>query len=111
MTLTARTSGPTCITTPDRSNLTNIFLRASVRTRCIAWLLTLACLVSAQALLAATLATDKPDYVPGEYVTFTGTGFQAYETVKIDVYETSVDPFFDEGGVTANADSDGNFTN
>src|SRR5438876_12364163 len=47
---------------------------------------------------AATLTTDKSDYSPGEYVTFTGTGWQANEVVNIEIYETSVDPVFDEGG-------------
>src|SRR6266700_4898625 len=108
MKLTTRISGPTGITTPDRSKLTNIFHRAISRTRWVAGLLSLACLVSAQGLLAATLTTDKPDYFPGEYVTFTGTGFWPNETVYIDVYETSVDPFLDEGSVTNIADSNGN---
>src|SRR5215472_69921 len=62
-------------------------------------------------LLAATLTTDKPDYSPGESITFTGTGWQPGETVNIEIYETSVDPFFDEGGVTAVADADGTISN
>src|SRR6266568_9112391 len=41
-----------------------------------------------------TLATDQPEYYPGQYVTFTGTGWQSGETVVIDVYETTVDPTF-----------------
>jgi len=42
----------------------------------------------------ATLLTDKPDYVPGEHVIFSGAGWQPGETIEIDTYETSVDPFF-----------------
>src|SRR5215467_14523491 len=34
---------------------------------------------------AQTLATDKPDYPPGDTVTFTGTGFLAGETVTLQV--------------------------
>src|SRR5437879_909468 len=58
----------------------------------------------AQPATAATLTTDKPDYAPGQYVTFTGTGFGAGETVFIDVYETSVTPIYDEGYMTSIAD-------
>src|SRR5258706_11208644 len=65
----------------------------------------------AQSAVAPILATDKPDYSPGEYVTFTGAGWQPGETVRIEVYESSVDPFFDEGGVSAIADANGNITN
>src|SRR5438445_1296223 len=60
---------------------------------------------------AATLTTDKSDYSPGQHVTFTGTGWQPGETVNVEIYETSVDPFFDEGGVTAIADANGNISN
>src|SRR6266567_4755960 len=77
-------------------------------------LLTACCLLAfacAQSALGATLTTDKPDYVPGEHVTFTGTGWQPGEIVTIEIYETSVDPFFDEGGVTAVADAYGNISN
>src|SRR5438552_5881650 len=75
-----------------------------------------ACLAAFFALLlpaadAATLTTDKPDYAPGEYVTFTGGGWQPGETVFIEIFETSVDPFFDEGSVFAIADQNGNIFN
>jgi hypothetical protein len=65
--------------------------------------------VSAQSV--ATLSTDLSDYVPGQYITFTGTGWQPGETVTIEVYETTVDPFFDEGGVSAVADGSGTISN
>src|SRR5262245_40853913 len=61
--------------------------------------------------LGATLATDKPDYFPGDYVTFTGTGWQAGETVNIDVYETSAEPDLWVGSVSAIADANGNISN
>src|ERR1043166_2347281 len=60
---------------------------------------------------AATLATDKADYFPGEHVTFSGTGWQAGETVSIEIWETSVAPDVDEGGIVAIADADGNISN
>src|SRR5437899_2206276 len=60
---------------------------------------------------AATLRTDKPDYFPGEHVVFGGSGWQPGETVHIDVYETSVDPFFWEGSVSAIVRPDGTFSN
>src|SRR3989442_11116060 len=70
-------------------------------------------LVFAAALsaVAATLTTDRPDYVPGQYVAFTGGGWQPGETVRIDIYETSVDPTFFEGAVSAIADADGDISN
>src|SRR6266571_6386955 len=60
---------------------------------------------------AATLLTDKSDYLPGEHVIFSGAGWQPGETVKIDTYETSVDPFFWEGSVSATVRADGTFSN
>src|SRR6266404_2979561 len=111
MKLTTGIYEPGCTISPDRSKLTNILRRATSRTRCAVWLLSLASLVSAQALLAATLATDKPDYIPGETVTFTGAGWQPGETVTIDIYETTVDPFFWEGSVSPVADANGNISN
>jgi hypothetical protein len=60
---------------------------------------------------AATLTTDQADYQPGQTITFTGTGWQPGEAVAIDVYETSVDPLFWEGGVSATADASGNIFN
>jgi len=68
--------------------------------------------LAAQSLTnTATLTTDKPDYSPGQLVSFTGTGRQAGETVAIDIYETSVDPLFWEGSVSAVADTSGNISN
>src|SRR5437016_185194 len=73
--------------------------------------LLLVVLGSAMAVNAATLLTDKPDYLPGEHVIFSGAGWQPGETVKIDTYETSVDPFFWEGTVSAMVRADGTFSN
>src|ERR1044071_4916405 len=76
-------------------------------------LATLALLVSGMGLCAraATLFTDKPDYMPGEHVVFSGLGWQPGETITIDIYETSVDPIFWEGTVSATAGLDGSFSN
>src|SRR5947207_3091906 len=74
-------------------------------------LLILVASLVAGAASAATLTTDKADYVPGQHVIFTGTGWQPGETVTIEIYETTVDPVFDEGGVTATADANGNISN
>src|ERR1044071_1016826 len=60
---------------------------------------------------AATLLTDKSDYIPGQHVIFSGSGWQPGETVNIDTYETSVDPFFWEGTVSAIVRADGTFSN
>src|SRR5438045_2048349 len=60
---------------------------------------------------AATLTTDRSDYFPGMYVTFSGAGWQPGETVNIQVYETTVDPYYDEGGVFAVANANGNISN
>src|SRR5262245_22267488 len=63
-------------------------------------------------LKAATLITDKPDYIPGETVTFSGSGWTAGETVTIDVWEISLDPDLQITPIlSAIADSDGNITN
>ena len=57
----------------------------------------------------ATLKTDKDDYAPGEIVTFTGSGWQPGETVKLTVSEDADthDDFFFE----AVADEFGNIAN
>src|SRR6266851_2501619 len=68
---------------------------------CCRVLLVLGAIALAQSVGAATLTTDKPDYVPGQYVIFTGTGWQPGETVSIDISETSVDPVFWVGSVSA----------
>src|SRR5262245_3003339 len=39
-------------------------------------------------LLSAAVWTNKPDYLPGETVTITGTGFQPGETVNLQVLHT-----------------------
>ena len=87
-------------------------LRDCVTNRLLGILPVLLLLVAWQLpVVAATLTTDKPDYQPGQHVTFTGTGWQAGENVTIAVYETSVDPFFYEGSVVAIADASGNISN
>jgi VCBS repeat-containing protein len=57
-----------------------------------------------------TLITDKPDYVPGDTVTFTGSGWTAGDTVTITIHE---DPHWtqEDRTVIAVADGSGNFTN
>src|ERR1051326_3036334 len=87
--------------------------KRSLKTAVCASFLALFTLVLAGATVvsAATLSTDKPDYAPGQYVIFSGTGWQPGETVTIEVYETSVDPFFYEGSVSAIADPSGNISN
>jgi len=57
-----------------------------------------------------TLATDKPDYSPGDTVTFTGSGWTAGDTVTITIHE---DPHWtqEDRTVVAVADGSGNVTN
>src|SRR5260221_6031118 len=69
------------------------------------------CLAWQPVLRAATLSTDKPDYLPGEHVTFTGSGWTPGETVSIDVYESSLDPILWVDGVSAVADLTGHISN
>jgi hypothetical protein len=57
-----------------------------------------------------TLTTDKPDYQPGDRVTFTGTGWQPGDTVTITVHEDPTWTFQDRQ-VRAAVDGSGNFTN
>ncbi len=57
----------------------------------------------------ATLKTDKADYAPGEIVTFTGSGWQPGETVRLTVSEDA-DSHFDFE-FTAVADEHGNIVN
>src|SRR5437667_2074865 len=88
-----------------------------VHARTLTWIslpgLLLMCVLAmvARPAFAATLTTDQPDYSPGNYITFTGTGFQAGESVSIDISETSVDPIFWVGSVSATASPGGNFSN
>jgi VCBS repeat-containing protein len=57
-----------------------------------------------------TIATDKPDYMPGDTVTFSGSGWVAGDTVTITIHE---DPHWtqEDRTVVAVADGTGNFTN
>src|SRR5438046_683137 len=58
---------------------------------------------------AATVATDKADYAPGENVVITGSGWEPGETVVLILHE---DPELDPDlRLTAFADSNGDFTN
>jgi len=57
-----------------------------------------------------TIATDKPDYLPGDTVTFTGSGWVAGDTVTITIHE---DPHWtqEDRTVVAVVDGTGNFAN
>src|SRR5947208_751935 len=58
---------------------------------------------------AATVATDKADYAPGENVVITGTGWEPGETVVLVLHEDpTLDPDLE---LTAVADENGDFTN
>src|SRR5882724_8359825 len=58
---------------------------------------------------AATVATDKADYAPGENVVITGSGWEPGETVVLILHE---DPQLDPDlQLTAYADENGDFTN
>src|SRR5438046_4188317 len=58
---------------------------------------------------AATVATDKPDYAPGENVVITGSGWEPGETVVLILHEEpQLDPDLQ---LTAFADENGDFTN
>src|SRR5438128_5778567 len=58
---------------------------------------------------AATVATDKADYAPGENVVITGSGWEPGETVNLVLYE---DPALDPPlQLTAVADANGDFMN
>src|SRR5262249_28334349 len=58
---------------------------------------------------AATVATDKADYAPGETVVITGSGWEAGETVVLILHEEpELDPDLQ---LTAVADANGDFTN
>src|SRR5438552_6869732 len=58
---------------------------------------------------AATVATDKADYAPGENVVITGTGWEPGETVVLILHEEpQLDPDLQ---LTAYADANGDFTN
>src|SRR3989454_2513319 len=57
----------------------------------------------------ASVKTDKPDYSPGDTVTFTGSGWKPGEVVTLVLHE---DPWFDDHPVlTATADKSGNMSN
>jgi len=57
----------------------------------------------------ATVNTDKPDYIPSDYVLVTGSGWLPGETVKLDFSETLFDPIFQQTlSYYTVADSEGN---
>jgi hypothetical protein len=58
---------------------------------------------------AQSIATDKTDYVPGNIVTVTGSGFQPGELVTLVFSETP--PFNADATVSSTADDSGGFTN
>src|SRR5437773_576780 len=58
---------------------------------------------------AATVATDQPDYHPGQTVTITGSGWEPGETVDMVLHEDPpLDPDLE---LTSVADANGDFTN
>ena len=56
----------------------------------------------------ATVMTDKPDYLPTDYVLVTGSGWLPGETVKLDFHETLIDLFQQTNTYYTVADSSGN---
>ncbi|MHB1340119.1 MAG: immunoglobulin-like domain-containing protein, partial [Bellilinea sp.] len=56
----------------------------------------------------ATVVTDKPDYMPTDYVLVTGSGWLPGETVKLDFHETLIDLFQQTTTYYTVADSEGN---
>src|SRR5919201_6032354 len=58
---------------------------------------------------AATVATDQPDYAPGQTVVITGSGWEPGETVVLVLHEDlALEPDLQ---LTAVADANGDFTN
>src|SRR5262245_23136179 len=53
---------------------------------------------------APTIASDKPDYIPGEQVTLTGTGWAGDEVVHIVVNDTLGQTWQHTADVTATGD-------
>src|SRR5947199_1332320 len=86
---------------------------AQLLTTLRAGLLALASVVAVAAFSArasaATVATDQPDYHPGQTVTITGSGWEPGETVDMVLQEDPpLDPDLE---LTSVADSNGDFTN
>jgi len=50
--------------------------------RGVTFMVLLMCVAFALPVGGATLLTDKPDYVPGEHVIFSGAGWQPGETIE-----------------------------
>src|SRR5436189_5435518 len=85
---------PTYRLRPKFSKRFGIFAGFASGSRVVRILLLAAGIIFSVSGWAATLLTDKPDYVPGEHVTFSGTGWQPGQLVTIDIYETSDDPLY-----------------
>src|SRR6266550_2050636 len=86
---------------------------AQLLTTLRAGLLALASVVAVAAFSArasaATVATDQPDYHPGQTVTITGSGWEPGETVDMVLHEDPpLDPDLE---LTSVADANGDFTN
>src|SRR5207253_2810702 len=86
---------------------------AQLLTTLRAGLLALASVVAVAAFSArasaATVATDQPDYHPGQTVTITGSGWEPGETVVMVLHEDpEIDPDLQ---LTSVADANGDFTN
>ena len=66
---------------------------------------------AASALAQATVAADKSDYAPGSTATITGAGFQASETVQLQVLRIDIDENSGPEHVpwTVTADTNGGF--
>ena len=58
----------------------------------------------------AAVVTDKPDYLPADYVIVKGSGWLPGETVKLDFHETLIDLFQQTNSYYAVADSSGNIS-
>jgi len=70
----------------------NLYLRTAARLWGLLLLLTCTGIVWAQETATPTLTTDKADYKPGETATLTGSGFQAGETVTLQVLHADHQP-------------------
>src|SRR5262245_31833489 len=67
------------------------------------------CVVTVAGAHAATVSTNKPDYVPGEVVVITGTGWQPGETVSLLLEEEPAN--YHPLTLSAVADESGNLRN
>ncbi|TMA99855.1 MAG: hypothetical protein E6J70_12085 [Deltaproteobacteria bacterium] len=103
--------GSSTVRSPRRPLPADCHARRSAALR--ASLLTLASVIAMAALStyarAATVATDQPDYQPGQTVTITGIGWEPGETVDMVLQDDPpLDPDLE---LTSVADANGDFTN